>query len=567
MNYETSIEIVCSSMKNTFKKNNEFIGNVVTLFEEKLSTKEVYFDINIEDDLENFMDYAVMALGEIKYQEKIFLIELRRYTINDNLMLNVNIAVEENYEYIGIDDVIYDLKIEVKNILKEVFVDIYWQQDNHNNEICKDLYGKVYILENQFRQLIIEFMVKKYGYEWNTKLVGKTLKRKIQEYSQWYKERYEEFRDVYIDLFNLQVDDLIKFLESVYEVEQVENEIKEYFINASISNDLVQKGVDKVSETFKMQMSGILQKYSVWNLYIKEILGEDFRTLWLQFSKMRNMVAHNKPICKSLYKDFVGIYSGLNEKFDELKIYIKKNFDITNKEVIDLSSNKRHIEMQNYDEIYREEAGLESLPYDEDEVFEEINDNDSIMELLNEIDEYVSSFKSKTEHLIGYLESIEYNSLDQELRNCIINKILGIEISEIKLDEDWFNDRINSLIDDLNYKFNNSYCSDCFSFGTIAELYGCWNNSLKICVDGDICIEEGHTDELDIKLINEEFIEEGKILRTYGEYSISDYGAAIPEVKDELIIDILDLQKELEEQFRKTISYLDDSICLLEEIS
>ncbi len=564
MNYETSVEIVCSSIKNTSRNNNKFIENIVTLFEEKLSTKEVYFDINIEDDLENFMDYAVMALGEIEYKEKNFLIELRRYTINDNLMLNVDIAVEENYKYVGIDDVIYDFKIEVKNILKEVFVDIYWQQDNHNNEICKELYGEVYILENRFRQLIIEFMAKKYGYEWNAKLVGKLLKKKIQEYSQWYKKNYEEFRDVYIDLFNLQVDDLIKFLESVYEVEQVENEVKEYFIKTSTSNELIQKGVDKVSETIKMQMSEILQKYSIWNLYIEDILAEDFRDLWLQFSKMRNMVAHNKPICKKLHNDFIKTENNLNERFDKLKTYIKEHFDITNKEVIDLLSNKRHIEMQECDDIYREEAGLSSMPNDENEVFDEINDNDSIRYLLNYIVEYVSSFKSKTEELIGYLESIEYNSLEQELRNCIINKILGIEISEINLDEDWFNDRINCLIDDLNHKFKNSCCSDYFSFDTVAELYGCWNNSLKICVDGDICIEEGHTDELNIKLINEEFIEEGKILRTYGEYSISDYGAAMPEVEDDLTVDILDLQRELEQKFRNTINYLDSSISVLE---
>ena len=564
MNYVSSVQIVCSKLKSALKNNDEFIKNVVELFEDKLSVEEDYIDINTEDDIANFMNYPVMASGEIKYMGKNFFIYLRRYTINNNLMLSVDIGVEENYKYTGINDVIYDLKIEIKNILSLIFKDIYWQRDDHNSEICKDLYGRVYILENQFRQLIVEFMVKKYGYDWNKKLVGKLFKRKITEYSKWYKDNYREFSNVYIDLFNLQADDLIKFLENAYEVEQADVEVKQYFKSESICDKLVQEGENKVSDIIKNDMTDILKKYSVWNLYIRNILGIDFKDSWLEFSKMRNMVAHNRPICKELYNDFIKKENYLNDRFDKLKSYISEHFDNVNKERIDLLENKKHIELQNYDDMCREEAGLNPMPNDEDEVFDEINENEEIIELLNEIQEYVSIFKEKSEELIGCLEEINYNSLKEEVRELIITKVFKKDISKISYSEELFNDDINRVTDELNYKIKNIKCEDYFSIGILADLYGIWNKNLIISVEGDICIEEGHTDEINIKLMNEQIIEVGKILKTYGEYSISDYGAAVPEVEDDLIIYISNIQKKLEENFKDTLNYLDDSINLIE---
>lgn len=456
------------------------------------------------------------------------------------------------------------MKIDIKNILNQVFKNIYWQFDEHNNTVCKELYGKIHTLENEFRQLIIEFMVKSYGYEWENRLVNKVLKNKINKYSIWYKENYDEFKDVYIDLFNLQVNDLIRFLKSVYETEKVQDNTEEYFRNKSIYNKLTEKGTDKIIETMKLDLNKILEDNSIWNLHVSDILGENFIELWGKFEKMRNMVAHNKPICNKLYKDFIETEELLKNRFECFARYIKENFDLKNKEKIDFLVNKRNIEIQEYEDMYRNEAGLENLPSDEDEVFEEINEHDNVTEFINVIEEYVEVFKSKAEDLVGYLEDLDIYNIDEKLKSHIVFNILNSEEAEIS--DEYIIEKIDKVVYVLNGEIRNIVYDSNISFGNIAKLYGLWGGSLQLYVKGYICIEEGHTDELYVELrSNENIIKEGRIIKTYGEYSISDYGAAMPEVEDYLGIDLNEIQDYLEGKFSNTIEKLTRYINIFED--
>lgn len=567
VSYRECINISCSEIKNNIASDENFLQNIIDLFESEFND-EIGFDINPEQDLEGYTEYPVSAIGEVTITDissisSNYLIFIERQTVNGNLILNLSIGITDDYVYKGINDCLYSLKTRVKNTLLKGFKKIYWQLDDHNNDICKDLYGRIHCLENEFRQLIIEFMVKSYGYKWSDKFNNEVLKNKIKKYSIWYKQNYTEFSGVYIDLFNLQVNDLIDFLNSVYESDDINEQVRIYFDDANVYNKLTQKGTNKIVETIKINLNDILNRNSVWNLYMIDILGDDFTLQWDKFEKMRNMVAHNKPICENLFNDFAEVEDILNNRFKDFKKYIKDNFDSKNKENIDILTNRKNIEIQHYEDMLREEAGLMSMPRNEDDVFEEINNHDSVIELNNIIEEYVETFKDLSEELIGLLEDIEYDEISNELEKTIIRDILCIE--DI-INQNEFKQNIVNFINELTNKCKEMFNDTGFRFGIIYKLYGLWDEWLEISVIGTLCIEEGNVDNLEVLLIqNTNLIEKGFIEKTYGEYYISDYGAAMPEIGDDLQINIEDLQKNIEQKFQYTVQKLNYYISLFEE--
>lgn len=565
--YRKCIEIVCSNTKSAISNDDEFIQDVVALIEYEFKEK-IYFDINPSDDLDEYMEYPIVALGDIEIdndmgKSNIYLLILERQTINESLILNLSICVEEDYIYTGINDKVYELKAKVKNVLSKGFRNIYWQFDEHNNSICNEMYSRIHVLENEFRQLIIEFMVKSYGYQWEKRLNNDLLKKKIIQYSTWYKTKYEEFKSVYIDLFNLQVSDLIDFLKSVYETEMIQEQAELYFRDEDVYNKLAQKGSDKITETIKIKLNDILYQNSIWNLYMISILGEDFIEQWNKFEKIRNMVAHNKPICDKLYKDFGDIESVLSDRFKNFREYIQNKFDLKNKENIDMLRSKREIEIQGYEEMYREEAGLGSMPKDEEDVFEEINEHDNVIEFNNLIEEYVYNFNHYTDEVLGYLANIDCEDIDSELNQNIIKEILCIDKP---IDNEEFQKYIDEFANDLSNKVEEMVHESEFSFGVIDKLYGLWDGSIEISIEGELCITEGNVDQLEILLRENNIItERGSIEKTYGEYYISDYGAAMPEIEDDLQINLNDIEANIDKKFYDTIQKLRDYISLFGE--
>ena len=567
ISYRNSVQIVCSNLKSNISDDNNFITDVVELIENNLK-ENISFEINPENDKNQYSDYPICAIGECSIcnrnnKHEHYSIFIERQTLDDTLILNVEINIENDHVYSGISDNIYVLKTEMKDVLKKGFKNIYWQFDEHNNSICKELYSRIYVLENEFRQLIIEFLMKNYGYKWEEKLVNRVLKNKIADYSNWYKQNFSEFREVYIDLFNLQVSDLITFLKSVYEVEKVQEETKEYLEGSTIPNQISNKGLDKVIDTIKMKLSDVLSNNSVWNTYIINVLGSDFEGIWNEFSMMRNMVAHNKPICKQLYAKFERTEQILLGRFNDLKSYIANRFDSKYKENIDILNNKRSIEVQEYEDMYREEAGLDSMPNDEEDVFDEINENDYIVDLNNCIQEYIDKFKSLSDELLCYLDDIDFENVDLDLKEKICREVFKVN-SNIADDE--YNEKVYKLKCELENGITNISYDSRVEFGTIAELYCLGECVLTISVGGYLCICEGSTDTLTVVLKeNDSEVERGIIEKTYGEYYISDCGDARPEVEDDLQVDISDLQSVLEGYLENTIESLKMYINVFEE--
>ena len=73
---------------------------------------------------------------------------------------------------------------------------------------------------------------------------------------------------------------------------------------------------------FRKKFDREFKKYrdkTIFQLYFKDSLKEDFKDKWREFSKMRNMVAHNKPICKELYDDILKTCDELTDRIKDAK--------------------------------------------------------------------------------------------------------------------------------------------------------------------------------------------------------------------------------------------------------
>lgn len=255
-------------------------------------------------------------------------------------------------------------------------------------------------------------------------------------------------------------------------------------------------------------------------------------------------------------------YDEYSTEFKPYEIDYLSDSNMLLKKYIDMSSDKEHIEIQEYEDMYREEARLESMPKDDADVFCEINKHDDVIEFNNLIEEYVYNFNRYTDELVGYLGDIDWENINSELNKKIIKEILGIDK---QIDNEEFQQYIDKFINDLSNKVEEMVYESEFNFGIIDRLYGLWDGCIEISIEGALCIAEGNVDELQILLReNKSIIERGSIEKTYGEYYISDNGAAMPEVDDDLKINLNDIQANLDEKFYDTIEKLKGYISLFD---
>lgn len=135
---------------------------------------------------------------------------------------------------------------------------------------------------------------------------------------------------------------------------------------------------------------------------------------------MRNMVAHNKPICNDLKKDIENTVTDINEYLEDLLKQIgTKMVSLEQKKVESIKDSFQ-------EDYYYEQAGIEKLPSATD-VIEEINANEKILELSSMVDDFIDSYKDCIMELESYIfqinEEVFYGTFVGEIQK-LINKII-----------------------------------------------------------------------------------------------------------------------------------------------
>lgn len=236
-----NIKILCINIK----KEDEF--------EEKSIVYDVYSRIKekIEISDENvkykiYEDYGLLEQDEeeteilevesnFKYMDEKYRMTISKSTFsNDNAILYVDLEFIEDTIRVdaqsGMIISLYDFKIKLKDVLGKLYQEVHWQEDTQNESLSTSLYSKVHNIENRFREIINEYMIRVYGVDWFKNNIHPDYYKKYEDFSKWFrKSKYHTFKNIKTELFNLQITDLIQMLKESYAEEHVNK------VNSSIN--------------------------------------------------------------------------------------------------------------------------------------------------------------------------------------------------------------------------------------------------------------------------------------------------------------------------------------------
>lgn len=161
-------------------------------------------------------DDKIFAIsGKIKFNQTIYVISVfeKSYGEEGNIKtLEVELSTE--HEAKEFDEEFYNIKVKIKESVKDYYKEVYFIEDTQNEKICIELYQMVYNNENKFRSIINKYMVITYGANWFVKVVDKVYKDSVLNLNKWYREQPgAEFKNVKCELYNLLIDDLIEMLK------------------------------------------------------------------------------------------------------------------------------------------------------------------------------------------------------------------------------------------------------------------------------------------------------------------------------------------------------------------
>ncbi len=523
---------------------------------------------------------AIKALIEFKGIE--FSISIERTTYENNFLLNITIN-SDNEEGFFVN--LYDLKAEIVKFLKKFIGDVYYLQDTSNQKVCTDLYKRIHDVENEFRQLITIFYIRKIGqYE-----LPKDLKEKANNYSSWYSSKYRTspFSRIESPLFNLTTETLFEVLE------------RKLFDLDSAEKQRLTEAIDKLNELledlqwateftistmklndFKKKFEEEFNKYrnkTIFNLFFKETLKEDFKVKWKEFALMRNMVAHNKLICKELYDDILTTCGELTERIKDAK---QDMDNFIPEEVLMVDSlyedqrAKLEVEANELD-YQREMSGLEPV-WDEDMVVEMLSEKKDIKQLMKILDSYgiAKSFVEDYDE-VYYRVDEKVAELDINSANDLKRKVekefdIEIEISNFTDEDEVLNDTKAYIMDTLKkYILDNenilsniddSKYLDYFTMDeALADFKDLKGNCYSVYMYGTINPDHNYEEDVEIHLTkNNEILKKGYININYGGFDNYDYGENQAEnsIAGDITLRFYDFNNEVESIIQEVITSL-----------
>ncbi len=552
------VKFLCNNLRSGFDIDEAFEEIKSKIQSEGKCKKESFNDG--EYSVIDPNDMLIMCILEMEINSEVFKVIIHKQTYEKTKNEVLNTIELEISSVSNNKEALYEIKVKSKDILKNYFKEIFILKDSQNEVLCSQLYLIIHIVENRFRELINKYMLRKYGVKWFKNNIKEEYQKKSNQYVGWYNRKYNDFSDIQSELFNLQTDDLIEMLEKSY-INQLDKQTVD-----SIT-DLKNKLGKDASLVFN---DFVVNLQNIWDTEIKKLLPEDFKSTWAEFSNMRNMIAHNKPICSSLEKDIRKMIEKLSAILDKFEFKIESRITSLEKKEAEW------MEEAMYDEIFREEAGIDPLP-ERETVLEEIQEHEDIQELFTLIEDFISDYKGAIEDLeccineLGDLNVFEDYSIEEfkdaaiELYNFLGECKFSNDECKIKIISIAMSEPIREiLMEDLalkisSLKFNTDGIvqSDCFDENcAIFKYTNIFGETIELKSEGDIYPESGSSNDITLKMTFDGVsAATGGINRSYGDYEINDeQGYAMPITEDDLDINVQEIVEELNLHFQKTIS-------------
>ena len=376
------VKLLCSGLKDSLEKKEITLEELYNRIIEKLDI------VKDNGSFSLFENHGLTAC--IEYQGKDLEIISSRATFEENILYYITVKYNEgkndSFERISLEDsLFYALKIKVKDAVSEIFENIYWQKDTQNEKILTNLYFKVHQIENRFKYLISDYMIRKYGSEWIKTNITYDFNIKSQTNITWTrKSKYTVFKNIKSEILDFRNVDLIKMLKG-----------------------------------------SCIEGKSVWEREkFDSIFGSDIEFIIDDIAIMRQFIDNSKPICKEVFNDILEVSSGVEHLLNNAEHIINRKLKSKEqKEIIQHireEKNKDNIEEAYVyeDEFIEEQYIVQELSCtaEMNNFFEEINSfKESIKNQIKEI-------KEKNKDIFSYINSKEVDESRKKLK--ILNSIV-----------------------------------------------------------------------------------------------------------------------------------------------
>ena len=530
----------------------------------KKMTRVCLADFTQEDiDEENEEYYEPFEVeSEFVYQSKECRMDAERITKGGKryIFLNIKYSEEDNIALLK-SSIWYEFKEKMIGLLYGNFEQVFWLADSQNMKIATDLYGRLHILENYLREIINSYMSVKHGGDWFEKYSYEDYMNKYLKFSEWFRDsQYDLYKKVDNHLYNLEIDDIFVALKAAKK-KQITNVVKRAL------EDIKKHEKEKATEIASVEL---LDSPSLWaeenfdEIFSKTVVGRWKNDL----SKRRNMVAHNKMICRDMYNDTVATIDYFQNEFEKAEELLKRR--IKSEEI--LAANR--LQREDEEAMNLEYCDIRSELLEEQDIIERLNETDDFICLSGIINDSISDISGKVEDTLLSLKDIR-ESLQEEtffeddelIRKDLLEKYIelgdthylystwkalleGKVTKEIyRLIENALQDHLLSIEQKLKNIRNSVFYVDlsCFSEGDLVRIKDYAGNEFAVNVSGWFCPERGSSDEVYINWIengvNRVY---GGIYISYGDYEMTEDDIPIPCVEDELVVKVSEVNDNLE---------------------
>ncbi|MBY6917458.1 hypothetical protein FDB42_09035 [Clostridium botulinum] len=558
------------------------------------SKRDIKYESNKELKIhkKDFKDEIVRyAKRTLIFKSREFEMMLSRKTYDASILIEC--SIEYGSEIISsktvnnnkLFDSVYEFKIKIKEWLSKFCKTIYWIYDENNIEICTEAYQKIHNTENRFRQVLSLFMMRQCGDIY----LNKYLTEEFNRYSDFYsKGKYIDFKNINSKLYNIGFSKLpellkMKFTQVVAEEEKSINDI----VNETLGvlSDLEDvtysyKMIEKAKKKLSSKLSEIGRSESIFTNEILQILDGEFDKKWDELSGMRNMVMHNKPICKKLFDDIDSMCNFMQVKFNKCLDNIETCFYTEEELIYDALCDEEYEKQQyqfDYIERLREECGIE-FQLDEDYVMNELVENkkeiDELMTTLNNINDLTSKVEDiygNCESIRDYLKSLEKKTLVEHITNVL--EKLELEIDNVDMDnesEELIDEFIMLITNHINlenlydYLVDNEIDDEFCICKKIAEFGDCEGDIYELWVQGDLNPEDYGFDYIDCILNkNNNLLKSASIEIFYGSYENQGEGYINCEDVNAVNSDLIDIYDDIEEKTKDMVTKIEKVMKLL----
>ncbi len=516
---------------------------------------------DIDEENEEYYEPFELTL-EFVYQAKECLMNVERITKSGRRYIYLNIQYSENDDIsLLVSSIWYEFRERMIELLHGNYEQIFWLSDSQNMKIATDLYGRLHILENYLREIINSYMSIKHGGDWFEKYSYEDYMNKYLKFSEWFRDsQYNLYKKVDNHLYNLEIDDIFVALKAAKK-KQITNVVKRAL------EDIKKHEKEKATEIASVEL---LDSPSLWaeenfdEIFSKTVVGRWKNDL----SKRRNMVAHNKMICRDMYNDTVATIDYFQNEFEKAEELLKRR--IKSEEI--LAANR--LQREDEEAMNLEYCDIRSELLEEQDIIERLNETDDFICLSGIINDSISDISGKVEDTLLSLKDIR-ESLQEEtffeddelIRKDLLEKYIelgdthylystwkalleGKVTKEIyRLIENALQDHLLSIEQKLKNIRNSVFYVDlsCFSEGDLVRIKDYAGNEFAVNVSGWFCPERGSSDEVYINWIengvNRVY---GGIYISYGDYEMTEDDIPIPCVEDELVVKVSEVNDNLE---------------------